>query len=271
MIKLIATDLDGTLLNSQGNLSKNTLDVLERLKERMIPIVIASGRTSSEIMKMAKQIKLDEYSEGYIISYNGVVTAKTKPFQIIEEKFLDPDTSQSIIRFLLEHKVKIHIFTPNNIFVSHDIEATLKNQSEREKISVKVNLNDTLIDEPIYKILVYDEIDKLNTIKTIVPEPILKNAHVFKSHNQLLEFVSIEGSKGDALKRLLKHLNINEDEAMAFGDEENDISMLKSVGFGIAMGNAKTIVKENARMITLSNDFDGVAEIINHYILNQGR
>ncbi len=271
MIKLIATDLDGTLLNSQGKLSKNTLDVIERLKELKIPIVIASGRTSSEILKMAKQLSMEDYSEGYIISYNGVVTAKTMPYQVIEEKFLDSETAHLIIDFLIKNHFKIHVFTPGHIYVSHDIEYTLKDESERENNSIRIDLNQFKIEESIYKILVFDEIHKLDQIKTEVPPKLLEKAHVFKSHNQLLEFVSIEGSKGDALERLIQRLNMIPEEVMAFGDEENDISMLKSVGFGVAMGNAKPLVKENAKLITLSNDFDGVAEIINYYVLEKDR
>jgi len=84
-----------------------------------------------------------------------------------------------------------------------------------------------------------------------------------------LEFVHKDGSKGQALAELSRSLGILPEEVMAFGDEENDISMLQYAGMGVAMENAKPNVKKIARRITLSNKMDGVAEVINQYLLEE--
>lgn len=269
MTKLVATDLDGTLLNSQGKLTKNTIDVFHRMKEQNINIVIASGRTSDEISRMIQPLDLEHYPHGYIISYNGVLTTKTCPFEIIEETFLEPDLANTIIDYLVDLNFKVHVFTPGKIYVSHDIEFYLKNETERQKISIRVDYRKQKINEPVYKILVYDEMEKLNLLKDTIPPAILEKALVFKSHSQLLEFVSIGGSKGDALTKLMERLSVSTSDSFAFGDEENDISMLKAVGTAVAVGNAKPLVKQSAHIVTLSNDYDGVAEILNHYVLEK--
>jgi hypothetical protein len=124
------------------------------------------------------------------------------------------------------------------------------------------------IDE-IYKILVLDEESKLDQFQKTIPQEFLDDYTIFKSAGHLIEFVHKLGSKGNALESISSALGIKQEEIIALGDEENDISMIQFAGMGIAMENGKAQVKKAAKAITLSNKLDGVAAAINKLILTR--
>ncbi|MDD3122942.1 MAG: Cof-type HAD-IIB family hydrolase [Candidatus Izemoplasmatales bacterium] len=270
MIKLIATDLDGTLLNGSGKLSHRTIEVFEELKNKHCYIVIASGRTSEEIIEIVRPLGLVNYDRAFLIAYNGVSTVKTIPYQILDELMLKPNQTKEIIDLILNSNMKVHIFARNKMYISQNIEYILKINTVPTYEVTKVNMPKYQVKEDIYKVLVYDEEKKLDLFKASLDPYWFAKYHIFKSSSQLLEFVHKQGSKGDALKRICNYLDICPSEVLAFGDEENDISMIEYAEVGVAMANAKAEVKDKAKIITLSNEFDGVAEVIKHYVLDRG-
>ncbi|MBU1145419.1 MAG: Cof-type HAD-IIB family hydrolase [Firmicutes bacterium] len=270
MIKLVAVDLDGTLLNSQGKISIKTIETIQLLKKHHVYIVIASGRTYHEITKIIQPLDLFEYDRAYFIAYNGVLTLKVFPFEIIDKKLMDKEDVKKISSLVLPANLKMHVFCEHFVYISNDIKLLLLDNTAYEKTVVKIDMNLYDENEAVYKVLLYDEEKILNTFKGTIENSWYDQYNIFKSSNQLLEFVHLKGSKGDALKKLLVLLKLDKSETMAFGDEENDISLLKASGISVAMGNAKPFVKEIADVITLSNDLDGISEIMNQYINQLG-
>lgn len=269
MIKLVATDLDGTLLNGTGKLSRRTIEVFEELKSRKCKIVIASGRTPEEIINIIAPLGLMDYENAFLVAYNGVSTIQTKPYKIINEMMLSPSDTNFLANYLSKKNMKIHIFAKNKLLVSHDIEYILNFTPSPKFEIIRYKMDEYRENIEVYKLLIFDEESRVNHFRDQLDSSIKERFNVFKSSNQLLEFVHLLGSKGEAVKRICHQFNIFPDEVLAFGDEENDISMIEFAGIGVAMANAKAIVKTKAKITTLSNDYDGVAEVVQHYILDR--
>lgn len=266
MIKLFAMDLDGTLLNSQSKFSKRTIHMIESLKERHAFIVIASGRTYREIMKIIKPLDLMEYDRAYIISYNGVLTTRCFPFTLFDRKMLSPSEIKEIVSSIDQDQFSVHIFSENKIYVSEGIKYVIHDPQDTTVIVKPILVDQHEFRDDSYKILIFDQEEKLNQLKVVLQTQIGSSYNVFKSSKQLLEIVHIDGSKGKALRRLMEIIGVSKEEAIAFGDEENDLSLMEATGIFVAMGNAHEHVKKQAKYATLSNDFDGVAEYIQNNI-----
>ena len=263
--QMIATDLDGTLLNSHSSLSNKTIKAIQKLKLEDKVIVIASGRTYAEIVKLTKPLDLLTYNKAYFICYNGVLTVKTYPFTVLMKISLKKENIQEIIQSLGTESVKYHIFAENKLYLSHDIVKSLVHHQPDSTDVKKIDMSDYHREDDIYKILIYDDKPALDLLKQRIPRHIYDKYCVVKSSNQLLEIFHKEGSKGHALEYLSTLLSIPKENIVAFGDEENDITMIQYAGLGIAMSNAKKIVVSSANEVTLSNDFDGVAVAIDKY------
>ncbi|MFH0993833.1 MAG: HAD hydrolase family protein, partial [bacterium] len=154
---------------------------------------------------------------------------------------------------------------------SDDIVTYLVPDPVEQKSVVRLSMADYDRYDDVYKILVLDEPERLEGLRQGLPDSFNKRFATFKSWDRLLEFVHVDGSKGAALSRLAAILDIPRADIIAIGDEENDISMITTAGIGIAMGNAKPIVKAVAGHITLSNRYDGVAAAIDAFVFAKER
>jgi len=179
---------------------------------------------------------------------------------------LHKDDVQNIIKSIGPTDLKFHVFADNKLYLSHDIVLSLESHQSSTTDIVKIDMNQYDQIDDIYKILLYHDKNRLNEFKNNLPDYISKNYSVVKSNDQLLEIFHKEGSKGHALEYLSKVLKIDRNEIIAFGDEENDMTMIEYAGLGVAMGNAKPNVIATANYITLSHDFDGVAVALDKYI-----
>jgi len=269
MYKLVAMDLDGTLFNPAREISPKNQKAIESLKERGVYVVIASGRTYEDIEVMVHSLGLSEYPRAFFICYNGVIAAKTHPFQLIYQKMIHAEDVRRIGRLAEANGLKMHVFASDRIYLSEGIEHIIQSDFEMIGKAERVVVSDYQGSDEVYKVLIVDQDDKLNRFQRTIPQDFLDDFAIFKSASHLLEFVHKDGSKGQALAELSRSLGILPEEVMAFGDEENDISMLQYAGMGVAMENAKPNVKKIARRITLSNKMDGVAEVINQYLLEE--
>jgi len=264
--QMIVSDLDGTLLNSRSLLTQKTIHTIERMKSQGKVIVIASGRTYGEIVALTEPLNLFSYHNAYFICYNGVLTVKTNPLTVLLNMSLHKEDVQLIIDSIGPTDLKFHVFADNKVYLSHDITQTLETHQSSNTEVIRIDMSQYNQNDDVYKILLYHDKIRLDEFKKNMPNQIVKNYSVVKSHDQLLEIFHKEGSKGHALEFLSKLLHIDKDEIIAFGDEENDITMIEYAGLGIAMGNAKPIVIASANYTTLSHDYDGVAVALDKYI-----
>lgn len=262
--KLIALDLDGTLKNSNNEITEKTKDVLIQAQEKGIKIVLASGRPTAGLRHEAKELQLEKY-EGYILSFNGARVVDVKTGETIYEQTLTIDEAKKAYDRAKEYHLACLTYE-DDIIVTEDI--------NDEYVCIESNINDIqkkkiesfkdILKDPIHKVLLTGKPEYVASIEEEFKEPFGDSLSIYRSAAFFIEIMAKGIDKAASLDRLAKSLGIRQDEVIAFGDGYNDLSMIEYAGLGVAMANAVDGVKERADVITLSNDEDGIA-----YMLNQ--
>lgn len=264
--KLLVLDLDGTLTNSQKEITPHTLKTLIRAQEEGIKIVLASGRPTYGVAPVADKLRLDGF-EGYILSYNGgeIIDWKTK------DKLLENELDASLLPYLYECATRNHF-----AIVTYHNENVITEFPEDEYVQKEALLNvmqlqkvDNFLEAiqfPIVKCMIVGEPVQLSSLEKEMAENLKDKMEVYRSEPYFLELVPRGIDKAQSLSVLLKKLDIAREEVIACGDGFNDLSLIKFAGLGVAMENAQPIVRENADYITFSNDRDGVAHVVEEFI-----
>lgn len=272
MIKLVAIDLDGTLLNSHKIISRENIETLQLAMEKGVKIVICSGR----IFKGARIYANLVSTTAPLIACNGAVIKDMDTQETLYANTLKKEDCLSVIDICHREEIYFHLY----------IEDTLYTESMKFGSAFYLKMNEELAPEnrinillekdlgqilrtssiPPLKIVVESEDhDKLSRVKKLVTE--IQTVEVVSSHFDNFEVMNQGVSKGSALKFLGEKYGLDKNEIMAIGDNENDLSMLEYAGLGVAMGNGEDFVKEKVGHITLDNDNHGVAEAIKKYVL----
>ncbi|MBP5343113.1 HAD family phosphatase [bacterium] len=261
-MKLLCVDLDGTLLKNDKTISVEQIEAINSLKKHKVIFSISTGRPTKGIKKY-----LDLFNQKMPLSlFNGSLVELYPSGEVLYEcKLIEKDA-----RFIINHLCDLSV--PFILYMNGDL--YYKDENERVFNYIKYsNL------EPI-KISNIDEIDFKNIIKIIwflnKDEEKNYDLDVFnklesttriRSDFKFYEFVNSSASKGKTLKIIQDYYNIKDENTIAIGDEENDISMIKRAGIGVAMKNARDTVKAVADYITINdNENDGVLEVINKFI-----
>ena len=259
---MFAADLDGTLLGRKSKVSERTVETINKLKKAGIFIVIASGRSKEEIMSLVSDFQLDMYDKAYLLPYNGALTIKADNMDIIKRTTLSNNDLSCIIGAIHDAGMFCHLYPETGLMVSDGLtEAQILGKEAMDGFTT-ISKNLENIPAWAYKILVFDSKEKLDILRNGLPSEIKEKYGVFKSAPFLLEFSNKIATKGSAMKDLADSLGIDQDQIIAFGDEENDISLLNEAGLGVAMANATDIVKKQADLIAPSNEEDGVSRIL---------
>ena len=285
MYKLIAIDLDGTLLNSYGQISEKNKIALSKAMEQDAEIVIASGRTTDSV----KNIATDIGAGNYIICGNGSLIYDLQNDEIIYDKFIDKKKALQIIEICEQNSIYYNIYTENMVITKTLNNNVLfyyqENASKPDNKKTKINIVqdiykyvEELENQHILKITISDSnsiifngiIRKLRNIKDI---DVLDVAHMSRkiikagTEEVVLEYYYTEVTsknvdKWYAIEYLMEKLNIRKEEVMAIGDNVNDKMMIENAGCGVAMGNSAPYIKEVADVVVSNNNEDGVAEAI---------
>ena len=291
MYKLDAIDLDGTLLNSFGEVTENTKKALLEAKNQGVEIVLASGRPISSTKSLAIELGVDNY----IISGNGAVVYDIKNEQAIYDKFLTKEQVLEVADICEENSIFYNIYTEEEVItksLSYNVlfyhkENIKKIEEKRTHINVVQDVRKYIEEsgkDKFLKITVCDEsktifngiIRKLKEIGNI---DILNIEHMSRKKFKIgTEEVSIEYhyteitnenvNKWTAIEYLINKLNIDKKDVVAIGDNINDKEMIENSGLGIVMGNSNPLMKEIGNVIVSDNNSEGVLEAFNKYILN---
>lgn len=264
--KLIAMDMDGTLLNSNKEVSERNLKAIDAAIKKGIHVVLATGRVLSSAQHYAKKLDL----KNYIIASNGAIIVDSNN-KIVFSKPLDVNLVNRIIEIGNKYSVYNHFYDENTLYSNTYVKEIVEYYRQREsdfKFTIFKELQE-LLDQnemKIYKfIFIDDEPKKLQLISEELQT--LEYINLTKSFSNNIEVMNIEASKGEALKFLGEKLNVPRDQIIAVGDNENDLTMIQYAGLGVAMGNGEEIVKDSADYVTLNNDEDGIAKVIEKFIL----
>ena len=272
--KLIACDLDETLLNDEHLVGAKNVAAIKRAREEYgVKFVPATGRGFMQIQPELKELQLYDLEGEYVISFNGGALTENKNNRIIEFKGLEFSKMKEIFEAGLNFDVCIHVYTPDNLYVfnlSESERQRIKNQ-KLEAVYPEVNSVDFLKDTPISKIL-YQNVDVPYLMSLEEGLKPITDGHcaVSYSSNRYMEFNALGVDKGQGLIDLANKLGIAIEETIAVGDNYNDMAMLKVAGLSVAANNAVDDVKAACDHTTNANNNEGVvAELIEKFIFNE--
>ena len=268
MYKLIALDMDGTVLNDKKEITKRTKDAIAKAKELGVKVVLSSGRPIDGLYQFLEKLDLVEDDE-YILSYNGCLVQENKSKKIIHEVVLDKEDLNYIYDLSVKLGVNMQAFSTKRGLITPKISKYTEYEAMLNNIDITVtDFSDMENDEYSAKIMMLDEPEILDEAISKLPKEAYEKYNIVKSTPFFLEIINKNGHKGETLKALGEYLGIKREEMIAIGDAANDISMIEYAGLGVAMANASEDVKKVADLITVSNEEDGVAKVIEEYILN---
>ena len=267
MYKLVAIDLDGTLLNSNYQVSEATYDVIKQATETGIKVVLASGRPLIGFKKYLEELDLIS-KDNYAISYNGSLVQATQGNEIIFKKTLTLDDYKDLYYLSKKLNVNIHALTDTSITTPKNSKYT-KHESEINNVPIDIiPVEDVLTSTTIVKVMYVDEPEVLDEVFAKIPKDLFNKYTIVRSTPFYLEFINKSVNKGVGVAALAEKLKIKQEEIICIGDAGNDIHMIEYAGLGVAMGNAFSEIKEAADFVTKTNNQDGVAYVFDKFILN---
>ncbi|QSX08268.1 HAD family phosphatase [Alkalibacter rhizosphaerae] len=260
--KFIAVDIDGTLLNSKGELTPKTRKWIHRVWKDGILFAISTGRPIQGVMPLIEEIGLDLP----LITYNGSMVLMANSKEIIYQRVMKPEAVREVYRLGEKEDLTMILWSENTLFTNR-IDGRSKDYASLTGTPLQLVDSLASIEKRITKMLWYDEVDRIQQLAGSIPT-VLMNKEVV-SHTSLpyfLEFVDRQASKAIAIDVLVRKYGIKREEVMAIGDSYNDASMLEYAGLGVAMGNAPEKIKRLADVVTTGCDEEGVAHAIEKYI-----
>lgn len=267
MIKLVAIDLDGTLLDPDRKITDKVKQAVADAKAAGIKIVICTGRPLLGVIDILHELGLTEHSD-YVITYNGALVQRADNGEefiketISRDDFLDLDA--------MARKLNLHLMaiTREGIYTSQrNIGKYVVHEAAMVNMPLYYRLPEEIGNLEIAKVMIVDEPEVLDNGIAYMPFEFFERFTMMKSTPFYLEFVNKKASKGTAVKQLAENLFLDLSEVMCIGDEENDRSMLEIAGTPVVMENGKAELKKIAKHITKSNIESGVAYAINQWVL----
>lgn len=267
-IKLIAIDMDGTLLTDHQTITPKNVEAIQAATKAGIQVVLASGRPLTGLKHYSEQLGL--WSKGhYTVTFNGALVQENLTDQPILEHTLPFETFQTF--YELSQKLGLHIhaedkdamYTPNRAISRYTA-------GESALVDLPLNYRPMAEFDPkarFSKVMLIDDPKLIAAAQPKIPQSLRDQYYIVNSTPYFIEVMNKNVSKGKAIAELAQYLHLQANEVMAIGDERNDLTMLDYAGTGVAMGNAVPQVKAKANVITLTNNDSGVGQAIQDYAL----
>lgn len=267
--KLIACDLDETLLGPDRHVSLKNRDAIRRAMEQGIKFVPATGRGYASVQGILQEIGLYNEPNQYVLSYNGGAITENQGNKLLHFNGLTFGQAEQLFQQGLQYNVCIHVYTLETVYVYN----FFPNEQEylRGRMEVDVLAEPSigfLRDKPIGKILFNNtDLGYLNQIERDLSE-LTKDMEIYYSSARYLEFNPCGVSKGNGLLTLAELLGVSREDTIAIGDNYNDLSMIRAAGLGVGVQNAVEDIKPDCDYITsAAYDQNAVAEVIEKFVL----
>ena len=283
-VRIVALDLDGTLLDSEKRLSEVNRAALARAAERGVLIVPTTGRFFGMMPPAVRDLPFVRYA----ITINGAQVYDRETDTAIVKDEIPLDMALAVMETLDRHDVIYDCYRSNWGWMTAALQAKAADYATNEHYlrmvrefrrpvpELKAYLRETAAEGDVQKIMLFARNTQVSGLASQVLDQIrLETAARFPSIKVTsstwnnLELNIRTAHKGNALKRFAEHLGFTLENCMAFGDGMNDFTMVEAAGLGIAMANAEPEVKRVAKYVTLSNDEDGVAKGIDKWIFSK--
>lgn len=290
MYKLMAIDLDGTLLNSLGEVSEATKLALQNARLQGTEVVLASGRPVSSTLTLALELGMDNY----LISGNGSIVYDIKNNEVLYDRFLTKEQVLEIAKLCDENSFYYNVYTEDEVIAkSLNYNVLFYHKENIKKVEEKrthINIVQDIVKyieesgkDKFLKITVCDEskiifnsiLRKLKEIQNIdileveymSRKKIKEGTDNIDIQYYYTEITNQNVNKWAAIEFLINKLNIKKEEVVAIGDNLNDKEMIENAGLGVVMGNSNPKMKEIAKVVVTDNDSEGVMDAINNYVL----
>ena len=265
--KLLALDIDGTLTNTQKDITPATLEKIIEAQEKGHIVAIASGRPLPGIRKIADTIELDRFG-GYVLAFNGGRIVDYSTGEVVYQAVLDNDVVRDIYDYCLKAGCGMVTYDGDRVITGTDIDGYMTFEASINHMEImRIDNFREYIDFPLNKCLLTADPDKAEKIEQELAEKFGDQLNIFRSEPYFVEIMPPNVHKATSLEKLLEVLDMDRKDLVACGDGYNDLTMIEYAGVGVAMANAQDIVKEHADYITLSNDEDGLVPVVDKFIL----
>lgn len=281
MIKAIAMDMDGTLLNEKEQLPPLTKEKLTELERQGVKLILASGRSYTRLMPYAKQLEMAKHG-GWLLEVDGVAIYDLANMERHKERTLSPEEIAEVYAYLMGQYCEVQACFDDGLFAYYPPEVIPAKEAFRKENGLPEDYPWTAgpwnwchdlrggypkqtfvkspaeIDRPVNKLQIMTDADKLQPLFDKLVEKFGDRFEVFRTTPRQLEVLPKGFSKGEGLKRIMEIENWKPEEIMVFGDGENDVSMFEVTPNSYAMGNAAAYVQEKANHVIGSNREEGI-------------
>src|SRR5262245_15904233 len=274
-IKLLALDIDGTLLTPQGEITPRNSAAINSARQSGVQIVLVTGRRFNSAREVAQRLDMC----APLISHNGALTKNVETLEALDYHPFDIEIDRAMIGFGRECGVDMiccddpHGLGKMIIEGVSDENKSLHRYLDKYRDSVSV-VSDLLeyVDHPPIQIMFSGRCDPMDDFAVSLNAVMDERIQLFKTRYRsadltILDALSVTASKGAGLAMIAKNRGVAREEVMAVGDNHNDLTMLRYAGLGVVMANAEDELKRMGFELTSSNEEDGVAEAIERHIL----
>lgn len=269
-IKLITIDIDDTLVNTAKEITPRVKAALNEATNQGVKVVLATGRPLPGVQAYLDELGLNNQTDQYVVTYNGGVV-QTTAGQPLGGQELSLADYADLRHVADELGAYMQVETLNTVYTTN---RTINTYASGENALIRMPLQVTDLadmdpNEHYVKFMFIGEEDEVNAWRDALPQRIKDAYYIVKSTPNFLEFMHKDATKGNGLLALAKALDIDPSETMALGDQQNDVTMIKAAGLGVAMGNAVAEVRENADVITTTQNQDGVGLAVEKWVLGR--
>lgn len=267
MIKLIALDLDGTLLTTDKQISAENKRAIQMARDKGVHVVLTTGRPLKAIEPFLEE--LDLLGGGnYSITFNGGLVQENTG-RVLDKIGFGLEEARTIRAVTQELELPLALLLGGTVYTLPSKQESL--YAALSPLLEAVDMDDADLPDIIYnKAVTAVDATYLDERIPQIPKELHEQFEIFKSRDILLEWSPKGVHKANGLGKLIQHLGIDQSEVMACGDEENDLSMVEWAGLGVAMANASAELKEVAKVVLpLTNDEHGIAWAIEKYIVSE--
>lgn len=267
-IKLVAIDIDGTLITNDRKITTDVYQAIQDAKKQDVKIIIATGRPIAGVQNLLEELNLKDHGD-YVITFNGGLVQDTATGEdIIKETMTYADYLD--IEFLSRKlDVHMHAITKSGIFTANrNIGKYTVHESTLVNMPIFYRTQEEMANKEIVKTMMIDEPKILDDVMRNIPKDFYDRYNIVRSTPFYLELMNKETSKSNAIIHLAQKLGLDMSQTMAIGDAENDRAMLEVVGNPVVMENGVPELKKIAKYITKSNQESGVAYALREWVLN---
>lgn len=268
-VTLVATDLDGTFLNSEKEVSAVNRTAIKMLKHRGILFGIASGRPVETVHAMLEKWQIED-SVSFIMGMNGGVIYDTRRHEKEEYHLIDGEIILDIIHFFQDLDVIFHVMVGDLRYTNRSTPETLVHAKLFGETEIEVDLEEFLKNRTINKLIIYCDPTYMPRVIERAKELKRDDCIGFKTAPNLFEYCDPAINKGYGIRKLCKHFGVNLENCVAFGDEANDKEMLEAVGMGVCMANGCEASKAVSDYVTeLTNDESALGHFLMDHVLKE--